>query len=646
MIQLHPRSIFILEEFLKTKSVINGNYLSKFANVSSRTIRADIKMLNLLIREHGAVIQSYRGNGYLLEVLDDHSFYSFIQTHHQKNIGNHSDVPIDQNGRVLYILRRLLGSPDYIKLEDLADELYVSKSTVNNLIKDVKKLLAKYKLILEKRPNYGVSVKGDEFDIRSCMSEYYFNRDIHTPLMQNVKYMRKLFKSFEIETVKEIMLRSLKEKDMGLSDQEFENLLVHIIISIERIRSGSVITEINIDTKSIKHSKEYPISCKMLSELEKVFSIHFPYEESIYITIHLMGTKVASYPSFEVASKEETVHHMIQEILQAVFEEMNIDLQHDEELKLNMAEHLYVALNRIKYGLNVRNPIIQDIKTQYPLAFEAGLIASKVISDKINKEIEEGETGYLAIHLGASIERQKKNRKQKRCLIVCATGKGSAQLLKYKLIEHFGGTLDIVDIVSYYNLKDSILEGQIDFIISTVTIDQDITVPVIKVNTILGKDDVSKIKNKIFQQHSGDISVHVKSELVFLQQQMDSREEVIRFLSDKIVDLQLGDAPFCASVMEREACSSTAFGNLVAIPHPIKNMSHETFIAFCTLAKPVDWGGTPVQLICLFSVQKDNKSDLQYLYDFLYNILDNKSTVDKIIGCTSHKEFNKLMHVR
>ncbi|MFD4704989.1 BglG family transcription antiterminator [Gottfriedia sp. NPDC058432] len=645
MINMHPRSIFILQEFLKTKSVINGNYLSKFANVSSRTIRADIKMLNVFIREHGAVIQSYRGNGYQLEILDDHSFYSFIQTYHQKNIGNHSDVPIDHKGRVLYILRKLLGSPDYIKLEDLAEEIYVSKSTVNNLIKDVKKLLGKYKLILEKRPNYGVCVKGDEFNIRSCMSEYYFNRDIHTPLMQNVQFMLNLFKSFEIEMVKDIMLRSLKEKGMELSDQEFENLLVHILISIERIRSGSVIKEINIDTKYIEHSKEYQISCKILSELEKAFSIHFPYVESIYITIHLMGTKVASYLAFE-PSKEETVDHMIQEILQSIFEEMNIDLQHDEELKLNMAEHLYVALNRIKYGLNVRNPIIQDIKTQYPLAFEAGLIAAKVISSKIKKEIEEGETGYLAIHLGASIERQKKNREQKRCLIVCATGKGSAQLLKYKLIEHFGGSLDIVDVASYYNLKDFVLEDQIDFIISTVTIDNDISVPVIKVNTILGKDDVSNIRKKLFQQHSGDISNHVKSELVFLQQQMNSREEVIRFLSRKIVDLQLGDDAFCASVLEREVCSSTAFGNLVAIPHPIKNMSQETFIAFCTLAKPIDWGGTPVQLVCLFSVKQNNKSDLQYLYDFLYNILDNKSTVDKIIGCTSQKEFNKLIDAK
>ncbi|MFP3122069.1 BglG family transcription antiterminator [Ectobacillus funiculus] len=646
MIHLHPRSIFILKEFLNTKSVINGNYLSKFANVSSRTIRGDIKMLNSLICEHGAVIQSSRGNGYQLEIMDEGSFYSFIQTYLQKNTVNHAVVPIDQKERVMYIVRRLLSSPNYMKLEDLSEELYISKSTVNNLMKDVKKLLGKYQLMLEKRPNYGVRVTGDEFYIRSCMSEYYFNRDIHIPMLQNEQYMLKLFNSLEIDMVKEIVLRSLKEKGMGLSDQEFENLLAHILISIERIRSGSVMKEIDIDTKDIEHTKEYAISRNMLSELEKVFSIHFPYLEGIYITIRLLGTKVTSYPTSEASSKEKTVNDMIQEIIQAVYEEMNIDVKHDEELKLNMAAHLYVALNRIKYGLNVRNPIIQDIKTHYPLAFEAGLIASNVIGGKINKEIEESETGYLAIHLGAAIERLKKTRKQKRCLIVCATGKGSAQLLKYKLIEHFGGLLDVVDVTSYYELKDCVLEMHIDFIISTVTIDFDLPVPVTKVNTILGKDDVSKVRKNLYEQHSEDISSHVKSELIFLQQHMDSREEVIQFLSDKIVKLNLASHTLCSSVLEREACSSTAFGNLVAIPHPIKNISKETFVAFCSLVKPIDWGGTPVQLVCLFSVKENNTSDLQYLYDFLYNILDNNSTVDKMISCVNQKEFKRLVHVK
>ncbi len=47
--------------------------------------------------------------------------------------------------------------------------------------------------------------------------------------------------------------------------------------------------------------------------------------------------------------------------------------------------------------------------------------------------MHETEIGYLALHIGGAIERRKIINQPKRCLIVCASGVGSAKLLSYKL---------------------------------------------------------------------------------------------------------------------------------------------------------------------------------------------------------------------
>src|SRR5699024_5484805 len=98
---------------------------------------------------------------------------------------------------------------------------------------------------------------------------------------------------------------------------------------------------------------------------------------------------------------------------------------------MGLGLHLKPAIKRHKYVMNFRNPMLADSKKNYPLAFEAGVIAGLSIESKIGIEINENEIGYLALHIGAAIERRKYKSGPKRCLIVCASGLGTAQLIYY-----------------------------------------------------------------------------------------------------------------------------------------------------------------------------------------------------------------------
>ncbi|MDI5789281.1 PRD domain-containing protein [Bacillus licheniformis] len=39
-------------------------------------------------------------------------------------------------------------------------------------------------------------------------------------------------------------------------------------------------------------------------------------------------------------------------------------------------------MNRCRYGMNIRNPMLDAIKANYPLAFEAGIQAGEVIKER------------------------------------------------------------------------------------------------------------------------------------------------------------------------------------------------------------------------------------------------------------------------
>ncbi|MDV2887778.1 PTS sugar transporter subunit IIA, partial [Alkalihalophilus pseudofirmus] len=89
------------------------------------------------------------------------------------------------------------------------------------------------------------------------------------------------------------------------------------------------------------------------------------------------------------------------------------------------------------------------------------------------------------------------------------------------------------------------------------------------------------------------------------------KETVISFLCDQLYKQQLVPDHFKALLLERESIAPTCYGNLVAIPHPIRAVTAETFWTVCTLVRPILWDEQQmVQFICLLNVKQGSHSDL------------------------------------
>lgn len=118
---LRDRQRKILRFLNGNQVYMTGQALSERLGISARTVRSDIVEINRCIDPTVAKIIAYRSKGYRLEIYDRERFHSYIS-------GN--VVLLTREDRTQYLLLRLLWSEAPLRLDQLEDEMYISRTTL------------------------------------------------------------------------------------------------------------------------------------------------------------------------------------------------------------------------------------------------------------------------------------------------------------------------------------------------------------------------------------------------------------------------------------------------------------------------------------------------------------------------------------
>lgn len=628
----------ILTEFLRNDEPITGKYLSKIVGVSSRTIRDDIKLLNKELKTREIEITSAPRIGYTINPRGKN-----VLTVLSEYIENaRKGIAVLPEDRLFYIIKRLLQTNEFITQENLANELYVSKSTIDGDIDKVEKWLTKNNLTMIKKPSCGIKIQGNEFQVRYSISDYFMN-SCDTSCIEDIL-------NVNIDKIKEIILNVQEVIALKLSDIALNNLIIHIAIAITRIKEGMEITFPTTEVKNLKSKAEYKMAEKIIMNLEKEFKINIPEGEKAYITIHLLGIKVLTDEELDVHEVETAIgSELLQVIYQIVFEIKKIykiDFSSDEKLIHGLALHLKPALNRLKYNMNLRNPLLKEIKEKYPHAFEMGVVASKVLEKNVGLRINENEIGYIAMHIGAALERKNNIGKKliQKVIIICSTGMGTAQLLASKIRKSFPD-ITITGIYPSYKIED-VLRKNPDLILSTIPVYVS-EIPVIQVDALLSEKDLQKISNVITNSEKANDKIKLyelfDKDLFIKNIRTKDRYEVIKILSKSLSEKNCVTESFLQSVIEREKISSTSVSNFVAIPHALFENVIDSKIAIGILDKPIEWGENMVQLVFLLALKKMTDEELTSIFDTLFSILDDRKKVLDLVKTDCFENFIKLI---
>ncbi|UTR13232.1 PRD domain-containing protein [Salipaludibacillus sp. LMS25] len=633
---LTQRKQAIFNELLKADSPVSSDDIASIIHVTSRTVRNDIKEMEPTLTENGMTLQSIRGQGYHLKVIHEKTFKNFV-TLLSKNTKFTPETPAE---RVRFMIIKLLLADHYIKSEELAAALHISESTIKNDIKALKKELHRFHISLVHKPGHGLRLQGEERQLRFCMSDYITNRREVEPDITS--FPDTLLEHDILNIIHQTVYSQLQAFHIHLSDVSIKNLIIHIAIACKRIKEKNYVDMESHGLTDILTKQEFHIAKLILHKLEIQLNVAFPTSEIAYIALHLLGTNLRSFSDIKSCELKdimaEDIYRLTMCMLKKIDDKLHLRL-FDQELIVALCTHLRPAITRHKYGMNLRNPLLHEIKNHYPVAMEAAIIASLVLKEELNIDIHENEIGFIALHIGAAIERKKLTNHRKKCMIVCATGVGSAKLLYYKLQAHFDGKLEVIGTTGYHHLHN--LEKQsLDFIVSTVPIRKNIGIPVVVISAIPTKHDVDRISHVLKNAESKvSFKSFINEDFIFLNHSSETKEEVLMFLAKQLMTKGVVNDTYYDDLMSREKVSPTSFGNLIAIPHPLHPQTERTFLTFCTLKKPIKWGAQSVQLICLLNIEKNSDEDFQQMYKWLANLLDNFQMIKDLIKCTNKQDF-------
>lgn len=585
---MNTRALSIIKILLNSVEPVSSLALSQEIGCSTKTIQNEIKEVNKELKN--CEIVSIRGIGYKIE-------------------GNLDDIDIKNSDlydydRVEYIIKKIINisstDKDTIKLEDLADSMYVSLSTVKNDLKEVKKILNEYNLKISSKHKQGICIEASEEDIIKFIINYSNKVDNSLSIKDflNNNIIENLF------SIKKILLDTLNYENMILTDNEFKNIVNYISIYLSRNNTNQI-DFIKEYIKKYKNKKEKPIS----------------------------------------EDKQLLIRKAIKEFCRDLNIATSINLSHDKIFEECLFNHICNLYKRADLGINQYEITAGEIKLKYPFAFELGKIAKKTIEKNLNMEISEDEVENIALHIGGALERIDKRDEKKvyKTIIVCTSGVGTSMLIKSKLENIFKGKLEIIKVIPSY-LIDYVNVLDIDFVISTVEVNLE-NINVIKVSPMLTDKEIKLIEKYIETENvyiDLDIQNLFSSELFFKDIKAETRSQVIDIMSKKLVEKGYIDDTMRQSYFERETIATTEIGNMVAIPHGAKGEVYENKVAIGILKEPISWEVGKVRLIIMLALDKEKILDYEEVFSKIYKRVDS---IAKVISICENKSYEKFINL-
>lgn len=154
-----------LVTYLNEREAASIDELTSEFEVSARTVRLHIQRTNEMLEGLAHISYARKQGGYVLSVINEEGFSEWLDRMHR--FGDLDGSASEK--RITYLINDLLMRDDWVTVASMAQVLYVSPQSISKDLKAVEAKLGEYDLALEKRPRYGVRVRGSELNRRLCL---------------------------------------------------------------------------------------------------------------------------------------------------------------------------------------------------------------------------------------------------------------------------------------------------------------------------------------------------------------------------------------------------------------------------------------------------------------------------------------------
>ena len=618
--------IAVILKNIEMQSVCSVESLAAKLDVSQKTIRNDIKELNCLLGGY-ACISNNKGTCKLI-VFAPKGF-----TEIRNKIYKQEDLFNSSHTRMAYMFWQLMHAEEPYLTDDLSEEMKVARTTTISDLNRLRKAIEKYDLKIKGKANTGLALCGDEFKIRLFILENIYEQ---------------LYLNFPLgQTIRE-KLYDFQER-LSMDALGFGFFYRFFVVMIQRIESGHTITKLEAKYEELYGSSAYMIVDEFLNEIEQVKGYQISKEERLFLSISVAGMRTPANTA-EIEQKisiSEGVADLIIEILDRIKAELNVTVVANE-LFDDFVYHVFFMINRLKYGFHIYNPMVDDFKNKYSVAYKMAEIAKGVLEEREGIEMTEDEMGFLAAYFGVFLLEQEPEEKRCKIAIVCGSGKIIGRLIENQLKKIF----DVEpEFEFFYGIFDEKRKDDFDYIVTTTELHMDTKTPVVFMDEVFDREYIQrKFENMRYLSEAGrtirkgidSLFMNLLDETRFfvLDQESSYDENVDRMVRALTNQGEL-DAGFAQRVREREKYSTMVLDHNIAFPH-IKNMLPKLTLAmgvFPDMLKDDKYGNIRIIIILGIPESMEDDTVLVRLYDDILSIGKKPDVIPKIQKMESYREF-------
>lgn len=447
-----------------------------------------------------------------------------------------------QRDRISSILLRMLNKDDYIRIDDLAEELFVSRRQLSKDLNLVRTHLEENGLKIVSVPHYGMKVEGDETKRRIALAHVF------TAMSRTGKIDYQWVEEPELYKLIRITLRDTFFKlHSKISDYYFMSLVFHVYASVLRVKNGFTISPEDNDYptgESAKYAAE-----EILKHVTEQTGIEFPESEICYLAAHLHAKSISFCVS---SSRDHETITAVHSFLKNIDSRFGTEFDKDTDLINRLVIHMIPLRTRLYYGFQTKNVLMDIIYKDYLFEFLLARDSAGVLEKVFGVKLSEDEIGYIALNIGLS---RRENHLIRDCRVLLVSGNGTAltDTLKHQLVDDLRISENSIDICSRWNLHYQTNEDYA-LVISTVPLYTNQKVPVYRCGWTLNENDIDTLRNIISDIIEPPLLyLFCPRELFMGETRFETGEEAIGKMLDHIQRVKGTDESFSEAISSSRA---------------------------------------------------------------------------------------------
>lgn len=636
-------------------------------NLSERTVRSYLNRLKPLIEKNGAKLVATQSKGYQLILENRGQFEGLISQTRLEVLQSSADCLDSASGRRDVILSRLLLSNEKADTEELADSLYISSSTLKKELGELRAMLEAYGLDLQSSKRL-LSIAGPEEARRRLILDYFFRNEKFSSLREYIDHSG-FFDDVPLENILMILIDEFRRRSIPVSDIALQNIQLHLALAVKRIHAQQTLPSNSLEGLNISNDL-MDAAASLMNKVSSLCGITFPPEEVRYLAFHL-GMKSAG-SSAETDDRLANLPEQIDQALRKMDRQDQTSLHDDPLLVSSLLSHLEPMLLRLEKGVQQPNPLTAQIQDDYPEVLDMVCRCFETIPALRPYKVSMDEWSYFALHILAARERSLEQKKL-QVLVICATGLGSSELLKSRILKFFGNVIHIVNVSGYYSMHEEILQG-VDLILSSVNIGPVIFgVPFLHVSVFLSEEDIQAIRhfidssgrfkkgamnlpdsfyrqeNEQAEQAEKDFArlFHLSRFFVFEKNSRADLNMVMNTLTASIAQYENpGFAEHLKQQMTlRQNMGQVAFSDTIAVPHPAVPLAKTPRFAVALIENGIAWDESHpnIKMVFLMSPSYVENAGLQPAVGAISELIERADLQQQILESGDFETFASIM---